>query len=397
MTLEALETTESPLKLVRFYGFRGLKLVKGSGQYVWDSAGRKYLDCHAGHGAALLGHANPDVAEAVARQVSELVAASSGFTTPALEEALHWFSKVAPGWAREIVFLNTGTEAVEAALKAAWLYTGRRRIVAFRGSFHGRTLASLSATWNPKYRKGIPVLGEVEFLRFNSDPAEIAGKVPSDTAAIIVEPVQGEGGVEPASREFLKALREEADRVGALLVFDEVQAGFGRTGEWWSHQHHGVEPDIMTAGKSIAGGLPASAVLSREGILEKLSGGMHGSTHAGNPVSMAAVTAASRHAVKVDLPERAREAGGEMLRMLGEALDGLRAVRRVKGLGLMLGVELRFDPGRIIRCMQEEASVLALKAGATTVRLLPPYMVDGGDARWAADAVRSCICRGYGC
>jgi len=392
-----LEAVGSGLKLIRFYGFRGLKLVRGSGQYVWDSTGRRYLDLHTGHGAALLGHGNPDVAEAVARQVSELAVASTGFSTPALEEALSWFSRVAPAWAREVVFLNTGTEAVEAALKAAWLYTGRRRIVAFRGSFHGRTLASLSATWNPRYRAGVPVLGDVTFLPFNADPGEIAGRLPGDTAAIIVEPVQGEGGVEPAEREFLKALREEADRVGALLIFDEVQAGFGRTGEWWSHQHYGVEPDVMTAGKSIAGGLPASAVLSREGILERLRGGMHGSTHAGNPVSMAAVAAASRHALKVDLPGRARSAGETLRRALEAELGGVKAVRRVKGLGLMLGVELRFDPGRVIRCMQEEAAVLALKAGATTLRLLPPYMVTGGDAGWAAGAVRSCICRAHGC
>ena len=392
-----MEAAEAPLKLIRFYGFRGLRLVRGRGQYVWDSEGRRYLDCHAGHGAAFLGHANPEIAEAVARQASELVAVSSGFTTPALEEALQWFSRVAPSWAREIVFLNTGTEAVEAALKAAWLYTGRRRIVAFRGSFHGRTLASLSATWNPKYRRGLPVLGDVEFLPFNADPSELSGRIPGDTAAIIVEPVQGEGGVEPATREFLRALREEADRVGALLIFDEVQVGFGRTGAWWSHQHYGVEPDIMTAGKSIAGGLPASAVVAREGILEKLSGGMHGSTHAGNPVSMAAVAAAARHALRVSLPGRAAEAGEMMLSALREALGGVRAVRRVKGLGLMIGVELRFDPGRVIRCMQEEEAVLALKAGATTVRLLPPYMVTGDDARWAAGAVRSCICRAHGC
>ncbi|WP_241759686.1 aspartate aminotransferase family protein [Aeropyrum pernix] len=384
------------LKFVRFYGYRGLRIVKGSMQYVWDDSGRKYLDCHAGHGAAFLGHSNPAIVEAVVRQARELVAASSSFSTPSLEEALTEFSRIAPPWAEEIVFLNTGTEAVEAALKAAWLATGKRGIVALKNSFHGRTLASLSVTWNPRYRRGVPVL-DTRFLSPSTDPGEVEKLVPEDTAAIIVEPIQGEGGLTKIYAELAKALREAADRVGALLIFDEIQTGFGRTGRVWAHESLGVEPDIMTAGKSIAGGLPASAVLSREGVLATLASGRHGSTHAANPLSMAAVAAASRFLREEGVPDKARAAGALLEGLLRDRIEGLRLVRGVRGEGLMLGVELRLDPGPVLRCLQESERVLALRSGATVVRLLPPYSISREDAEMVVYGLERCICGGSGC
>ncbi|BAN90393.1 aspartate aminotransferase family protein [Aeropyrum camini] len=384
------------LKLVRFYGYRGLRIVKGSMQYVWDDTGRRFIDCHAGHGAAFLGHSNPTIVEAVASQARELIAASSSFSTPSLEEALAEFSRVAPPWAEEIVFLNTGSEAVEAALKAAWLATGRRGVVALKNSFHGRTLASLSVTWNPRYRSGAPVL-DATFISPTIDPGDVDKRVPRDTAAIIIEPIQGEGGLTRVSPELAKALKEAADRVGALLIFDEIQTGFGRTGRTWAHLELGVEPDIMTAGKSIAGGLPASAVVSRDGVLKSLAGGRHGSTHAANPLSMAAVAAASRLLRGEGVPDKARRAGALLAQLLQERLGGLRPVRDIRGEGLMLGVELRFDPGPVLRCLQESQSVLALKAGATVVRLLPPYAISRRDVEMVAYGLEQCICREAGC
>ncbi len=385
------------LKLIRFYGFRGLRIARGKGQYVWDVDGTKYLDCHAGHGAAFLGHSREEIVKAMVRQSEEIISLSSSFSTPALEDAIDSFTRIAPGWSKEVVFMNTGTEAVETALKAAWRYTRREKVVSFVGGFHGRTLGSLSATWNPKYRAGYPIPKVATFLRFNTDPSEISGKIPRDTAAIIVEPVQGEAGVIPAREEFLKALREEADRVGALLVFDEIQTGFGRTGRIWAHQHYAVEPDIITVGKSIAGGIPASAVLSREEILSKLSGGGHGSTHAANPLAMAAVAEASRILVRERVWESASTKGWELAKVLQSEVGGLRVVREIRGLGLMLSVDLRVDPTRVIRCLQMEERVLALKGGATAVRLLPPYLISYRDIRWVSLGINNCICREFGC
>ena len=385
------------LRFVRFYEFRGLKVARGKGQYLWDAEGRKYLDCHAGHGAAFLGHSRDEIVKAVQRQASLVIASSSTFSTDALEEAISSFARIAPRWSREIVFMNSGSEAVETALKAAWRYTGRSRIVSFVGGFHGRTIGSLSVTWNPRYRRGYPLLGNVEFKKFNADPAEISGKLPRETAAIIVEPIQGEGGVNPARREFLKTLREEADRVGALLIFDEIQTGFGRTGRIWAHEHYGVEPDIMTAGKSIAGGLPASAILSRDGVLSKLSRGWHGSTHAANPLIMAAVSAASRVLAGERVWEASSSRGAELISALNAELAGDRFVRQIRGLGLMLAVDLRVDPSPVIKCLQNEEKVLALKAGATALRLLPPYMINSQDVRWVSVGIRNCICRELGC
>ncbi len=385
------------MRLVRFYPSRGLKLVKGSMQYVWDDKGNRYLDANTGHGAAFLGHANPDIVEAVQRQVAEISVAGSSFDTPAMEEAVEWFSKLAPGWAGGLVFLNTGTEAVEAAIKMAWQSTGRRKLVALQGSFHGRTMASLSVTWNPRYRRGLPLYGDVEFIDPRRGAEAVEKVVDDETAAVIVEIVQGEGGVNPLTPELVKTVRDTTLKTGALMIVDEIQTGYGRTGRIWAHEHYNVEPDIITAGKAIAGGLPASAVIARESVVEKLKPGWHGSTHAGNPLAMAAVAAAARHFLENRVWEKAATAGYILMSMLARELDGLRAVRSIRGKGLMIGVDLRFDPGRVLRCLQEEKRILALKAGATVVRFLPPYMITGEDAGVITSGLRDCICRVYGC
>ncbi len=385
------------MRLVRFYPPRGLKLVRGSMQYVWDEGGNRYLDANTGHGAAFLGHANPDIVEAIQRQAAELMVAGSSFDTPAMEEAVEEFSKLAPGWAEGLVFLNTGTEAVEAAIKMAWQYTGRRKLVALQGSFHGRTMASLSVTWNPRYRSGLPLYGDVEFIDPRKGAGAVEDAVGDDTAAVIVEVVQGEGGVNPLTPELVKAVRDATVRAGAVMIVDEIQTGYGRTGKIWAHEHYNIEPDIITAGKAIAGGMPASAVLARGEIVEALKPGWHGSTHAGNPLAMAAVAAAARHFLRERVWEKAAAAGDTLLSLLSSGLQDVRAVRSVRGRGLMIGVDLRFDPGRVLRCLQEEKRILALKAGATVVRFLPPYMITEEDARAIAGGLRDCLCRVYGC
>ena len=366
-------------------------------QYVWDDRNVRYLDAHTGHGIAFLGHNNPRIVERLKSQLEELTVCSPSFRCNVQDEALEKLAKIAPKRLDTIAFANSGAEAVETALKMAWAYTKRRRIVAFRGSFHGRTLGALSVTWNPGYRRGFPVLEDVAFLPYNADPATLEETVPDDTAAIIVEPVLGEGGVVPAEKEFMKALETIAREKGALLIVDEVQAGFGRTGRIWCHEYYGVEPDILIAGKAVGGGYPVALVFAEYEVARTLTGGKHGSTYAGNPLAMAAVSAAVDVLLEDQVAEKASMAGQKLLSLLSNKLAGLKPVRSIRGLGLMLGVELRFNPLPVLQCLQAQEHILALRAGTTVVRFLPPYMLTNDDLEALANGLYNCICRIYSC
>lgn len=376
------------IELARLYRDRGITIVRGEGQYVWDSEGRRYVDAHTGHGVAFLGHRHPRIVEALRRQLDEIMVVSGSFGNPAREEMLRQLSAITPGhWA--VFMQNSGAEAVELALKLALKATGRRRVVAFTRGFHGRTLGALSVTWNPRYRSAVAGYGyEAVFAPYNK--AEEVGKIVGrDTAAVIVELVQGEGGVVPASREFAKSVAEAAERAGALLIVDDVQAGFGRTGTVWSWQRYGVEPHLFTAGKSVGGGFPVSLVFARPG-LAKLGPGEHGTTFGGNPLAAAAVAAAARVLREEGVPGKAESLGRLFMGRLVSAVRGSRLVRGVRGLGLMIGVELRVRPTRVLRCMQS-LGVLALSAGATVVRLLPPYLLTRQDVDSVVEALELCI------
>ena len=356
---------------------------------MWDDKGKRYLDLHAGHGAAFLGHANPKIIAAI-REVlaSGLLAVAASFSTPWREKAAESIGRITPG--RWIMYmLNTGTEAVELALKIAIKATGRRKIVAFKGSFHGRTLGSLSVTWNPAYRgvfaaNGYPVV----FAPYN-DPYSIDNYVDDDTAAVIMETVLGEGGVVPAAKEFVQAVRKVTRERGALLIIDDVQAGFGRIGCAWSWICYGVEPDVFTAGKSIGGGVPVSLVMVKHEF-NALERSEYGSTHGGNPLASAAVAAAVEVLINDRVPEKASRMGTIFEEELKSKLEGKRLVRDIRVKGLMVGVELRKPPGPALKCLQDNG-ILALKAGATTVRFLPPYIIEESDVEEAADALAKCI------
>ncbi|MEM0192274.1 MAG: aspartate aminotransferase family protein [Candidatus Korarchaeum sp.] len=360
------------ISLIRFQEGRGLRIVRGEAQYVWDSEGRRYLDAHTGHGAAFLGHRPPRVVKALKEQIERLMVCSTAFSSEAMDLCLSSLSEVLPNALKNVYFQNSGTEAVELALKLAFKATGRNRILAFQGSFHGRTIGSLSVTWNPRYRRGFPSL-EVRFARFNEVAS--ADAVDEGTAAVIVEPVQGEGGIRPAKAEFLRELRRACDERGAVLIFDEVQSGFGRTGFVWAHCSRGVEPDVMVAGKCVGGGFPVSLVAARDWVLEGIEGGEHGSTHGGNPLACAAVHGGVRTLIEEEVPRRASKAGSTLISMLRE-LRG--PIKEVRGEGLMIGVELegRVDP--IVMELQKRG-VLVAKAGSSVIRILPPYMVSEED------------------
>ncbi len=365
--------------LLPFSPQRGLKIVKAEGQYVWDEAGRRYLDFYMGYGAAFLGHRHPRVVAALREQLDRYMTITPAFETEVRERCLESLGKVLPNHLDRVYFLNSGSEANELALKIARKVTGRRKILAFINSFHGRTLASLGATWNPKYREGFdPFPYETTFIPFNN-PEAVEKTLNSEYAAAIVEPVQGEGGIIPSDPEFLKTLETKCRESGTLLIVDEVQCGFGRTGVAWAHERAGVKPDILVAAKAIGGGFPASLIAVTSQLGESLKEGDHGSTYGGNPLALAAITAALEVFRSENIPAQAGEKGAVLGEVLAEFVkENGRLFRAFRGAGLMIGLEMRQQPGQFIKLLQSKG-LLAFKAGLTVVRFLPPYLITEAD------------------
>jgi acetylornithine/LysW-gamma-L-lysine aminotransferase len=353
------------------YAKRDLTVVRGEGAWVWDDQGRRYIDGTGGYGTANLGHAHPVVANAIADQARTLIACPELFANDRRAELLERLADIVPAGLNRFFLCNSGTEAVESALKIARASTGRTEIVATRGGFHGRTMGALSATWEPHYRDSfVPLVPDFRHVPYNKIDA-LEAAVSENTAAVILEPVQGEGGVRPADAEYLRFASELCNRVGALLILDEIQTGFGRTGRMFACEHSGVTPDLMCLAKSMGNGVPigAAAIGPRVGALGV---GIHGSTFGGNPLTCAA--AAATIGVLRDGAVIARGAiAGDRL------LSGLRAIsspriREVRGMGLMVGVELRERVRPTLQALQAQG-VLALQAGPTTVRFLPPLVI----------------------
>ncbi len=378
------------MRLIRFYSSRGLRIVKAKDQYVWDVEGRKYLDMHTCHGVAFLGHSNEYIIKAIEEQLRSVDVASPSFEVDVRDEVINALSKVVPKRLGNVALLNSGSEATELALKLARRVSRRKVFVAFTGSFHGRTFGALSVTWNPRYREPFkPLLSDVRFCRFN-DVEGLDKCINDDVAGVIIELIQGEGGVNVGSKSFIKAVESRVREVGALLIVDEVQTGFGRTGEVWAINHYGINPDIMTAGKALGGGYPVSAVFTTDEVVSKLVIGDHGSTYGANPVACAAVKAATEVLIKDSVPTKASLMGRELMDLLTRELSGFRIVKEVRGMGLMVGIDLRIKPTKVLRCMQSKG-VLALRAGTTVLRLLPPYMINHEDIRWCVEVVKECI------
>ena len=356
---------------VGVYQKRGLVLVRGRGARVWDATGREYIDCVAGVGVANLGHCHPAVVEAIRQQADRLLTCSELFYNDARARCLERLRRIAPEGIERFFLCNSGTEAVEGAIKFARMATGRSRILAAMRGFHGKTLGALSATWEKRYRDPVaPLVPEFAHAAYN-DTAAFEAAIDGKTAAVILEPVQGEGGVRPATPEFLAAVRAACDAHGALLILDEVQSGFGRTGRPFACQHFGVRPDILAMAKGIAGGVPMGAigVGPRIPALEKQS---HSSTFGGNPLACAAAAAAIDVLLAEELPRHAAENGAYFLDRL-RALHHPR-VREVRGLGLLIGVELKEKAAPFAQALMQEG-VLALLAGTTVLRFLPPLVI----------------------
>lgn len=372
---------------VPVYSKRGITLVRGKGAHVWDDEGREYIDCVGGHGVANVGHANAAVVEAIERQARLLITCPESFSNDQRALLLQRLVGLVPPKLRRVFLCNSGTEAVEAAIKFARAATGRTEVVAAKGAFHGRTMGALSATWSPKYRQAFePLVPGFRHVGFGS-VEELEGTVSAKTAAVMLELIQGEGGVKLAPPEFFVAARRLCDKTGALLIFDEVQTGFGRTGELFAFQHYGVVPDMLCLGKAIAGGLPMGATLMTDGA-SGLKPGMHGSTFGGNPLVCAAAIAAIDFMVAERLDERARALGERFLGALREI--NVPVVKEVRGLGLMVGVELRRKATPYLKALAA-SGVLALPAGPTVIRYLPPLVISEEDLDRVAEITRQVL------
>jgi acetylornithine/LysW-gamma-L-lysine aminotransferase len=350
------------------YPKREVELVRGEGALLWDSDGNQYIDCAAGVGVANVGHANPAVAEAIAHQSAALITCPGIFYNDVRGRLMQKLVSIAPPGLEKVFLCNSGTEAMEAALKFARLTTGKSGFVSAMRGFHGRTMGALSATF--KYRDEFePLLPGNRFVPFNNF-AKLVAAVDEETAGIVLEIVQGEGGVRPADVSYMQSVRKLCDERGVLLIIDEVQTGFARTGRMFASEHMQVSPDIMTLAKAMAGGVPMGAVLCNDKIAPAL--GKHGSTFGGNPLACAAALAAIRFIEEKDLVRLARDNGAYFLEQL-QRTPSIK-IREIRQLGLMVGIELKSKSRPVIESLLKR-KILALPAGPTVVRLLPPLVI----------------------
>ena len=388
-------TTESIIAAERahtagVYPKREIAIVRGAGALLYDAEGREYIDCVGGQGAANLGHAHPAIVAAISQQAATLVSCPEIFFNDQRAAYLTELAAVLPTGLDRIFLCNSGAEAVEGALKFARLLTGRTGIIAAARGFHGRTMGALSATFEPKYREPfaplVPGFSHVPYNRV----AALAAAVNDQTAAVILEPVQGEGGVRPADDGYLAAAQQICCDNGALLILDEVQTGFGRTGRLWGSQHSGVVPAIMCAAKSVGGGLPMGFVALHHS-LAALPQGSHGTTFGGNPLACAAARAALQVMIAEDLPGRAAMLGAHATARL-RALHA-PVVREVRGQGLLIGIELKERVQPYLQALMA-AGVLALPAGPNVLRLLPPLVITPPQLDAALDTVARVLAAG---
>ncbi len=370
-------------------------LVRGEGARVWDAEGREYLDFLAGIAVCNSGHCHPRIVEAIRRQAGQLMHTSNVFLVPGQVEAAERLTRLC--FAQQCFFANSGAEAIEGAFKMArrfqWKsgHGGRTAFIAAHNSFHGRTFGAVTATGTPKYHEGFgPMLPHVRHAPFNDTAAFQAEIEKGDVAAVIVEPVQGEGGVRPATPEFLQGLRSACDQAGALLIFDEVQCGLGRTGRDFAHQHFDVTPDIMTLAKALGGGFPVSAFVTTKTIAEVMTPGTHATTFGGNPLAMAAANAYLALLEEEQLSARAARAGEHLMNLLRRELGGLPLVKEIRGLGLMIGIELT-QPSKPIVAACLERGFLCSSTADTVIRLVPPLIVDEGQCAEATAILKAVL------
>ena len=351
-------------------------LVRGEGTHVWDADGTEYLDFYGGHCVALLGHCPPRVVEAIREQAGELLFYSNAVYSPVRARAAQALTDLAPDGLDRVFWCNSGTEANETALKLARSVTGRSRVVAFGGGFHGRTLGALATTWGDKYHAPYrAVLPETTWVPFGWEGAVEEALAEQDVAALILEPMQSMAGVTEARPEFYRALREICDRTGTVLIFDEVQTGVGRTGAFTYGEHVGVTPDLVTLAKSLGAGVPVGAVLVSDAIAETVQPGDQGTTFGGGMLAMAAVEATLSQLVDDGLMARAVE----IFDRLSSGLARLGGVVGVRGRGCLIGVTLDREARPVVDALREAGVIVGTSGEPHTLRLMPPLTTPDAD------------------
>jgi len=365
-----------------------IALVRGQGSYVWDADGRRYLDLYGGHCVAIAGHCHPKLVAAVREQAGKLLFYSNVVYLDVRALAAQRVAALAPEGLRRVFFCNSGTEANETALKIARKHTARRRVISMADGFHGRTLGSLGATGLQKYRDPMyPLPVEHGFISYG-DVEALRRAVDREVAAVILEPIPSMGGIRVADDAWFRELRAVCDRHGALLVFDEVQTGFGRTGRMFFGEHAGVTPDLITGAKGVAGGVPAGVVFVRESIASRVSHGEQGTTFGGGPLACAAMAAVAQILHDEDLPGNAARLGAH----LSEQLAGVRGVVSVTGRGLMLGVNLSRPAKAVIGDLRGAGFLTGgCEGDPNQIRLLPPLTLNADEANTFVSAMQAIL------
>ena len=353
-------------------------IEKGLGSHVWDTDNKEYIDCMGGYGVALVGHRNERVVNAIKTQLDKIITVHSSLYSKTREEFLENLMKIAPKGLSQVHLNNSGAESIEAAIKFARKFTGKKGMIAMNGSYHGKSLGALSLTFNPKYRKSFqPLVDKVSFSPYG-DIDGLQNTIDDDTAFIILEPIQGESGIHVPPNGFLQKVRKICDENELLLIFDEIQSGLGRTGRMWASEHWETSPDILCLAKGIAGGVPMGATLVKPDILSVMNKGEHSSTFGGNPLSCSAGTATIQALTQDGLINNAEKMGQKFRQGLDTLKSNHSIIREIRGKGLMIGIELKFEVKDIL-LEGIKKGVLLLYSGRNILRLLPPLVITDDD------------------
>lgn len=348
---------------------------RGKGAKVWDDAGKEYIDCMAGYGVALVGHCNDRVVEAIKDQIEKLMVCHMSTYNTARSTMLKKLSKVVPSGLDKIFFSNSGAEAVETALKFSRKFSGKPGVISMNGGYHGKTFGALSVTSSEKYRRPFePLLDHIKFVPYGN-ARKLIDSIDDKTGTVILEPVQGESGIIVPPPGFIQEVREICSRHSLVLIFDEIQSGFGRTGKMWAAENWNTIPDVVCVAKGIAGGFPMGLTITRPEIIESMKIGEHSSTFAGNPLACAAASASIDALVLDGLIQNSADTGHYFKNLLVQLKEKHKIVREVRGLGLMLALELRFDVRNILMDGISNG-ILMLYSGRNIIRLLPPLLID---------------------
>jgi acetylornithine/LysW-gamma-L-lysine aminotransferase len=360
--------------LANVFSKKPVVITRGKGALVWDNNGREYVDCSSSYGVAALGHCHPKIVEAIKVQAEQLITCHSCYYNDKRAEFIQKLVKITPKGLDKAFLSNSGAESVECAIKLARKATGKTEIIALMGGYHGKTMGALSATWDKKYREPfMPLIPEVKHVGPDNS-VKVGEAITDKTAAILMEPIRGEGGIRVPPDGYIQQVREICNRRGVLLIFDEVQTSFGRTGKNFGCENWGVTPDIMCLAKPFAGGLPIGITIAKENIMSAFKVGEHSTTFSGSPLVCAAGCAAIDVLVEEKLADKAALNGKYFKTQLKGLAEKHNIIKEIRGLGLMLGMELRYDVyGVLAKTLNR--GVLLIDAGRTVVRLLPPLVI----------------------